>query len=269
MPMSPRLLRPIASSLDPDAAVYLNAVAAADGEQLEPAVKKAINDFITGCKADGIWNAIKASCILAGARTLAGALVPLKGSAPTNNGPFVAADYNRETGLVGNGTTKYLDSNRNNNADPQDSFHAAVYVSVAAADVADTTAAYLGAGGASPGTTVMAWGRTLNGVVTYRNRNSGSFTNINTASPTGLVAMNRSQASGYSTRFSGSDITRVQSSQTPFNGNNLVFARNDGSLVPGLFCDARMAFYSIGESLNLALLDSRVTTLITAIGNAI
>jgi hypothetical protein len=28
-----------------------------------------IDDFVRGCKADGIWNAIKASCILAGART--------------------------------------------------------------------------------------------------------------------------------------------------------------------------------------------------------
>jgi hypothetical protein len=31
------------------------------------------------------------------------------GTAPTNNN-FVDADYNRETGLVGNGSTKYLDS---------------------------------------------------------------------------------------------------------------------------------------------------------------
>ena len=86
MPMNPRLLRPTSSSLDRDAAVYLNAVAVADGEQLEPAVRKAINDFVNGCKQDGIWDAIKASCILAGARTLAGALVPLVGTAPTNNG---------------------------------------------------------------------------------------------------------------------------------------------------------------------------------------
>jgi hypothetical protein len=56
--------------------------------------------------------AIKASCILAGARTLAGALVPLAGAAPTNVGPFVSGDYNRKTGLVGDGSTKYLNSNR-------------------------------------------------------------------------------------------------------------------------------------------------------------
>jgi hypothetical protein len=67
--------------------------------------------FVNGCKADGIWNAIKASCILAGARTLNGALVPLVGTAPTNFN-FVDWCYNRKTGLVGDGSTKYLDSNR-------------------------------------------------------------------------------------------------------------------------------------------------------------
>jgi len=61
---------------DADATAYLAAVQAADGQLLEPAVRIAINNFVVGCKADGIWTAIKASCILAGARTLAGALVP-------------------------------------------------------------------------------------------------------------------------------------------------------------------------------------------------
>jgi hypothetical protein len=81
---------------------------------------------VIGCKQDGIWTAIKASCILAGARTLTGALVPLAGTAPTNFN-FVDADYNRKTGLVGNGSNKYLNSNRAGNADPQNSFHHAVY----------------------------------------------------------------------------------------------------------------------------------------------
>jgi hypothetical protein len=82
-----------------------------------------------GTKADGtFWDALKASCILCGARTLAGALVPLAGAAPTNNN-FVDADYNRETGLKGDGSTKYLDSNRANNADPQDDQHVCVYAS--------------------------------------------------------------------------------------------------------------------------------------------
>jgi hypothetical protein len=43
-----------------------------------------------------------------------------------------------------------------------------------------------------------------------------------------------------------------------------VFARDDVFLA-----SARLAFYSIGESLNLALLDARVTTLINDFAAAI
>jgi hypothetical protein len=61
---------------DPDAEAYIAAVEAADlasdptAEPLETATKVAIHSFVKGCKADGIWPAIKASCILAGARHL-------------------------------------------------------------------------------------------------------------------------------------------------------------------------------------------------------
>jgi hypothetical protein len=102
---------------DTDAQAYITAVETADGAALEEGVKTAINNFVVDCKADGIWSAIKASCILAGARTLNGALVPLAGTAPTNFN-FVSGDYNRKTGLVGDGISKYLNSNRANNADP-------------------------------------------------------------------------------------------------------------------------------------------------------
>ena len=62
MPMSPRLLRPIASRLalptDADARAYVLAVNAADGQPLEKPVVEAIDAFVVGCKADGIWSAI-------------------------------------------------------------------------------------------------------------------------------------------------------------------------------------------------------------------
>ena len=52
MPMNPRLLRPTQggfSSPDADARAYLAAVRIADGSNLEPAVAKAISDFVIGC----------------------------------------------------------------------------------------------------------------------------------------------------------------------------------------------------------------------------
>jgi len=101
------------TSYDADALAYIAAVEAADtaaGQSggLESGVKDAINALFVGCKADGTWSAIKASCILAGARTLSGALVPLVGPVPGNVGPFVSGDYNRKTGLKGNGTKNLL-----------------------------------------------------------------------------------------------------------------------------------------------------------------
>lgn len=68
---------------DPDALAYIEAVELADGQPLESEVFNSIQRFFKGCKSDGIWDAIKSSCLLMGARTLAGALVPLKGTAPT------------------------------------------------------------------------------------------------------------------------------------------------------------------------------------------
>ena len=86
---------------DPDALDYINRVETADGERLEPRVRTAINQFVLGCKADGIWTSLVTSCIMAGARTVAGAITPLVGNAPTNNN-FVAGDYSRTLGLLGN-----------------------------------------------------------------------------------------------------------------------------------------------------------------------
>jgi len=142
-PLTINRLAAAGPALDPDAQAYIDAVELEDGQALEDGVRTAINDFVVGCKSDGIWSAIKSACILAGARTLDGALVPLVGSAPTNNN-FVSGDYDRETGLKGNGSTKYLDSNRNNNADPQDDNHNAIYIHTA--QTAGTGGIYMGAG---------------------------------------------------------------------------------------------------------------------------
>jgi hypothetical protein len=130
MAMNPRLLRPLAT-FDPDAAAYLRAVEAADGQALETPVKRAVDDFFRGTKADGTFSALKAACLLCGARTLAGALVPLVGTAPTNVADgFVEGDYTRggaTPGLKGDGTS-YLDSGRANNADPLNDRHYSVYL---------------------------------------------------------------------------------------------------------------------------------------------
>jgi hypothetical protein len=263
MAMSPRLLRPRASGtgFDSTALAYIAAVELADGQPLELLVKKAISDFVRGCKADGIWTAIKASCLLMGARTLAGALTPLVGSAPTNNGPFVSGDYDRKLGLVGNGTSKYLDTNRTGSADPQDSMHMSFYFGAARG-----TGAYMGAGGAANGTTQIAGGFSSN--VDFRSRSS-TAASISSASTVGFVGFSRAESASFVTRIVGASATQSIASQTPLAVNSLLFARNSSAGVAGLFSASRISYYSIGEGLDLALLDARVAALSTAIGAAI
>ena len=242
---------------DADAVAYIAAVEAADGQALETATRMAINSFVKGCKADGIWPAIKASCILAGARTRLGALTPLIGTAPTPFS-FVDGDYNRKTGLVGDGSTKYLNSNRSNSADPQNNNHNAVYASTIA-----TAGSYIsarGAGASDVGTNAM-------GVSPFfRNRAAAASSYTSTA--TGLIAHSRASSGNFTVRFGNSNTSVSTSSETPLALNLFVFARNTNG-TPEFYGNGRLAFYSIGESLNLALLDARVTDLINAFAAAI
>jgi hypothetical protein len=255
------VLKKESQTLDADAEAYVNAVEVADGQRIEDPVRFAINDFVRGCKADGIWTAIKASCILAGARTLNGALVPLVGTAPTNNN-FVSGDYNRETGLVGDGSTKYLNSNRNNNADPQNSQHLSVFISTQATGAINgifiAAGDFLTAGSSSLQTAGS------NTIMSARSRNSlgGAYT----AKVTGFFGKSRSISASFDYRFSSATGTTSSTSETPVNDNIFVFRGNAAFPSPA---NARLAFYSIGESLDLALLDARVTALINAFAAAI
>lgn len=242
---------------DTDAQAYITAVETADGQALETGVKDAINAFVVGCKADGIWAAIKASCILAGARTLSGALVPLVGAAPTNFN-FVAGDYNRKTGLVGNGSNKFINSNRSNSADPQNSAHRAVYIT----GTQSNAALFM----STP--TVNTTGDSY----FYSNGGTINTAKLNTAGtpgpyasnvPTGLLGASRAASASFLVRNNGTNYVQSVVSVSPLNENLQVFG------VAGFYSNARLAFYSIGESLDLALLDTRVTTLINALAAAI
>jgi hypothetical protein len=247
---------------DSTAAAYIAAVEAADGQALESSIKTAYNDFIVGCKSDGIWTALKASCILAGARTLSGALVPLVGSAPTNNN-FVNADYNRKTGLIGDGTTKFLNSNRLNNTDPQNSKHLSVYASQVSPTVQRNV---IGAGVSSNNGSVIQ----LLSSTSYRNRvNSAIITqSVTASSTTGLVGVSRSNASNFIFRQGNNNFTSTATSAAGVNLSTFVFASSLAGGPNGLSAN-RMSFYSLGESIDLAKLDTRVSSLITAINAAI
>jgi len=251
------------SSYD-DTTSYIAAVEAADGQALEASIKTAYNDFIVGCKADGIWNAIKASCILAGARTLNGALVPLVGTAPTNFN-FVSGDYIRKTGLRGNGTTKYLNSNRSNNSDPQNNTHLSVNVTLA------PTAGVRVSMGSSRATPAVSSGFTSNSTSFFPriNNSTTALTNQSRGNSIGLFGATRSSSSNYQYKSGTGSITTLNvTSAEPSNLHTFIFAANvDNTLTTP--SNARISFYSIGENIDLDKLNTRVSALMTEINAAI
>jgi hypothetical protein len=253
---------------DDDASTYIEAVEAADTQALETNTRYAINNFVLGCKADGIWTAIKASCILAGARTLTGALVPLVGTAPTNNN-FVSGDYNRKTGLVGNESTKYLNTNRLNNAQPQDNRHQSAWISASGTDAG----VFIGSRTASNFDAILpASPSTGNGILGRRVSSNCALVDIGVSNnPTGLHGTSRSASATFSSRVGSTTRSHSQTSETATTSSTYLFAlpTSVADTTPANFTAARLAFYSIGESLDLALLDARVTALITAFGVAI
>jgi hypothetical protein len=253
---------------EPEAVSYVAAVEEADGEPLEFGVAKAINDFVLGCKNDGIWDAIKASCILAGARTKEGAVVPLvnaSGTTPTLNGTSGDWSYNRKTGLQGNGTNNYINSGRNNNAEQsQNSKHISCFCTTSQAS-----------GGASYfGASIQDTGTSAHFIDTdglhYHTLHSSTyyFAIPSSTRATGLIGANRTAANSILKKAGSFTRTDNTASQVPFNGNVLIFARGLAGSINSP-TTARLAFYSIGEALDLAILDTRVTTLINAIGAAI
>lgn len=245
------------NTYDPDALAYLTAVEAADGQALENSVKIAINTFVKGCKADGIWTAIKASCIIAGARTLSGALVPLVGTAPTNTG-FASDDYNRKLGLLGDGASaKYINTNRSNSDDPQNSKHMAIYLSTSQAR--DGTRYIMGTQAGTGGSFLQITATTLS----YRIHYSSAPSISNTDPIIGLTGASRSASNVINWRYNGTSYNDVNISSTPTNVTVYALSRGSSTSIT-----SRASFYSVGENIDLSLLDTRITTLMNTL-NAI
>jgi hypothetical protein len=249
---------------DFDALVYINAVEAADGQALEGSVKDAYNTFVVGCKSDGIWNAIKASCIMAGARTLSGALVPLVGVAPSGFN-LASGTYSRVNGLKGDGAAMYLNSNRLSSADPQDNRHIAVFVTTG--DTLASVGTYI-AGGAS-GYAGILRSPSVNALVSYVSNDSQNLIIPSQGNTVGFKGVVRSSATTISGRsggvvaFSGGIPSRADTSSRTIS----VFAQTYTSV--NLYSNSRMTYYSIGEYLDLNKLDARVSGLMVAISGAI
>jgi len=249
------------AGFDRDAIAYIRAVEEADGgAYLETDVKVAINNLVSGLKSDGLWDAIGSSCLLCGPRTLAGALVPLRGDAPTPYG-FVSGDHSRTDGLRDPDGTSYLDSGFNVSAEYLNDVHISAYSTL---DPGGTFKSVMG-----------AYNPTVPSSLHMSSRTTGITSNVNntfttSASDTdgiGFVGVSRTDAANANARAGGTTFTEPDASTEVSGLNVFVFARNNNGSVST--SDMRLAFYSAGTFLDLAKLDSHVSAYVTAIGAAI
>jgi hypothetical protein len=249
---------------DADALDYLDRMAAADGASVEVGVATAVDAFFRDSKAAGVFSSLKACCILAGARTLAGALVPVVGDAPTNVADgFVEGDYSRTAGLTGDGATTYLDSGRAYADDPQNSNHIAAYLSSVDAAANEN---YAGAGDTTVAFTRLGYFSSLLRYGVRTLQLNGPATLV-----TGFMAAGRSDGSDVSLRYNGASTTTSAASVSTsgVDVNYTVFVTNYENAGLLGYSASTIAFYSFGEALNLEALDTAVTNLITAIGEAL
>jgi hypothetical protein len=270
---------------DPDAINYLAGIEAADGQELEYEVKEAIQEFIVGCKDDGIWNAIKSSCIIAGARTLAAAAtVPLRGPTPTlvtSPLAFNQSNYNRKTGVNG-GSTAPQGIFTNYDYDDDTSvtyldFHLSVYLTQGLTTPAAGILPIINPTNSNYATGFIQHGPS--GYYVIGCTSGGAATNqqpLNTTSilnsETGFFGSTRGTNADPSTATSTTPSTHfavrgvgtnydvnVAANSNMGQGNMKIKAFTGGAGFPE--AEPRVAFYTVGSSIDLTKLDARVTKL--------
>lgn len=260
---SPTAIEPIdAYGYDADALRYIRAVEAADGQRLELSVRVAVNEFVVGCKSDGNWQSITTCHLFMGARSLAGALVPLVGPGITNVN-FVSGDYTRggaTPGLKGDGSTKRLSFVRSPRSEPANNFSFGIFCTDG---VTTNGQAWSHNGGGQQGASLISlYNSGLSRRVDAANRNIGSVILASSlASQFGFYGTSRSTPDGWNANLLGSIIIAAQTSQ-PILGSAVagLFARPDGAG----FTNPRICFTWFGLAVDLLQLRIRTQSLVSA-----
>jgi hypothetical protein len=204
----------------------------------------------------------KCMVFLCGARTLNGCLTPVVGAVPTNFN-FTGPRYDRRFGLLGDGATTYIRTNRSNSSGPQNSKHLAVYKTQNATQngglfgtfpLVEDGASWIydaGAGGAAQDT--------------YRvhANPSVSLGSADSYPATGFIGVQRIAATTTQRFYSGALTTDPSNSQLPSASSLDVFRAANA------YTDARQSFYSTGSGsgggFTLESLGARVTALMNGL----
>lgn len=269
MAMSPRLLRP-RQTIHPETASWASRVVA-NGASVTGTTLSAVDKFVKACYANNIRDRFYRLNLFCGTG-LNACLVPLF-RGPSQSGTqygltadqslgspsFGSPDYVERGvggGLIGNGSSKYLNTGMAHNTLPQNDSHAAVY------EISRSSATFrtsLGARTTSlTGFFIMGtWVSTAN----YSFNAFESNARLDVASSAGgfYVGSVNGAADTALYRNGGSKVTSTTTTRTPGPQNLFVFALNDGG-APTVYTDARLAGYSVG----LKMTDAQVASYNTA-----
>ena len=282
MAMSPRLLRPIASGVHPDAAAWRSAVVA-NGGSVSASTMRAVSTFCAAIDAAGIRDRYYRLSLMCGTG-LNAALVPLYrgptfggtqygNATDTNVGPFVSGDYvetGASGGLVGNGTSKRLDTGLSSGSLPSIlSGHLSVYMRANA--ISATNGLVMADDGTNRVGFFLRPSQTLRGtwaeIVNSASNNESSFA---PGYDTSLYTFTRT-AADESVIYEGSssaNTNTVSVSPGVCSQPWFVFASNANGVASN-FSTARLAGYSIGTGLSSAdvvAYESAMTAFQTALG---
>jgi len=173
---------------------------------------------------------------------------------------FDASDLNVKTGLKGDGSSKYIDSNRNNNADGQNNIAMGVWIATPPTTASAT--AYIGSRHPSLATP-MSQLLQLNSTSKIARLNSGATGTFDSTADSGYFGASRSSGSELVARAQATNTTISAASSAPYDNTPWVFARNHfGSPA---YSNTRLSLYHIGPALTLETLDGILTTFMSEV----
>jgi hypothetical protein len=242
----------ILSGFDSASLDYILRLESYEGQKLESGVRIEIDKLISGLKTDNVWDKITDGCLMAGPRTHSGIFIPLKNNGKTGiSYNFVSGDYSRLSGLLGDGSSKYIDTAHNLNQETTGSQHMAVYITRTGTSANQY---YIGAGiqSITGSSAIYASG---SNTLFQKSRASGIANYGNFVPTTGLMITSRFNTGVWVARNTYVSETAFVYIENGAQASNIyVFANNptgDGAATPEGYSDARIAMYSIGINVDI------------------
>lgn len=236
----------IQSRVDFDAQSYIQRVERASNGAMHPVAKLAINQFVVETKRFDLWSKINTCCILMGARTVTGALIPLKGTAPSGQGTLSTLyAINNQPGIYFNANTaNYIITNRNVNADAQNDHHVAVIVG------GMDNNAYIG--GDNSTTAGSKFIGASAGSLTWRSTpsTSVSVTSGVTGTTPQFLGLSRSNSANFDVYRNGA-LANLVSTSGAQDANPFYVGANNNNSARTSPTAAQISFYSLGAALDL------------------